>query len=71
MDLPRATAYRLTVFDVRGRLVREVVDRAGPGRMILRWDGSDAYGAPMASGVYFYRFESEGFSQTRRMVLLR
>ena len=71
MDLPRATAYRLTVFDVRGRLVREVVDRAGPGRAILRWDGSDRSGAPMASGIYFYRFESEGFSQTRRMVLLR
>lgn len=71
MDLPRATPYRLTVFDVRGRLVREVVDRAGPGRVILRWDGSDRSGTPMASGIYFYRLESEGFSQTRRMVLLR
>ena len=70
-DLPRASSYRLTVYDVRGRKVREVADRAGPGRVILQWNGSDTSGAPMASGIYFYRFETEGFSETRRMVLMR
>lgn len=71
MDLPRSTTYRLKVFDVRGRLAREVVDRAGPGRIIVHWDGTDAEGARLASGIYFYRLETDGFVQTRRMVLMR
>jgi len=71
LDLPRSTSYRLAVYDLRGRLVREVLDRAGPGRVLVRWDGTDLSGAPIGSGIYFYRLEAEDFVQTRRMILMR
>ncbi|HKK71720.1 MAG TPA: IPT/TIG domain-containing protein [Candidatus Krumholzibacteria bacterium] len=71
MDLPRASDYVLTVFDVRGRMVRQIEDRAGPGRILLGWDGTDALGRPLASGVYFYRLEAPDFREARRMVLMR
>lgn len=62
----------LRVYDVAGRLVRTLVDRAqAAGAYEARWNGTDEAGRPVASGVYFYRIQSDDFSQTRRMVLLK
>jgi hypothetical protein len=54
-----SAAVRTTVklYDVRGRLVRSIVDQlAPPGRYQATWDGRDGQGARVASGVYFYEF---------------
>jgi hypothetical protein len=62
----------LRVYDVEGRLVRTLIDghrRAGPDAVV--WDGTDAAGNRAATGLYFYRLESTGFAQTRKMVLLK
>ena len=63
---------RLRVFDVSGRLVRTLVDGAVPGGMrSAAWDGCDDRGAPVASGVYFYRLEAPGYTQTRKTALVK
>ena len=64
---------RLVVFDVSGRRVRTLVDSPlAAGAHRAAWDGRDERGAMAASGVYFYRLESDGRgSQTRRLVLRR
>jgi hypothetical protein len=62
----------LSVYDVRGQKVAELVDEArGPGRYVAAWDGMAADGSRPASGVYFCRLEAGGSSLTRRMLLLR
>ena len=73
VDIPAATRGRLAVFDVRGRMVREVYAGAfGAGSHDLVWDGVRGDGAPAASGLYFYRLEVAGQqAQTRSMVLLK
>jgi hypothetical protein len=56
--LPRATEVRLEVFDARGRRVARLHD--GPldaGTRTLAWDGRDAGGREVPSGVYLYRAE--------------
>jgi hypothetical protein len=71
-DLPRAGESRLVIYDVNGAQVRQLVDKHEPaGRYAVTWDGRDDSGAPVASGVYFYRFTSGTFMQTRKMVLLK
>jgi hypothetical protein len=63
---------RLQIFDVRGRLVRTLLDGvapAGPAR--ARWAGEDAQGRDLGSGVYFAVLEAPGFRQSRRLVLLK
>lgn len=63
---------RLTLFDVRGRRVREFVrGRLAPGRHALVWDGRDASGAPAASGVYLARLAAGGGVATAKLALLR
>jgi hypothetical protein len=62
----------LKVYDVAGRLVREIVKGELPaGRYERVWDGNDAEGSAVSSGIYFYRLEAGTFTQTRKMVLLR
>jgi hypothetical protein len=71
-DIPKDVDVKLEVFDIRGRLVKSLVDRALPaGRYDIGWDGRDSQGRKAASGVYFYRIEAGQWSQTKRMVIVR
>ncbi len=63
---------RIEIFDLRGHLVKTLVDRdAEPGRYNAVWDGRNAQGERVSSGVYLYTLRIGGFSQTRKMVLVR
>ena len=71
-DLAHAGAVRLRVFDVAGHAVKTLVDGATPaGRHEVTWTGLDDAGRRVSSGVYFYQLITDGFSQTRRMALLK
>lgn len=71
-DVPRPGPAELAVFDLRGRRVVTLVD--GPveaGYHSVVWDGTDAQGRPLASGVYFARLRGDGFQRQRKMLLVR
>ena len=71
-SLPAAGTARLAVYSVAGQLVRVLVD--GPtaaGAHAIVWDGRDASGREVASGVYVYRLISKDGVMTRRMTLAR
>ncbi|MCE5271072.1 T9SS type A sorting domain-containing protein [bacterium] len=74
-DLPEGAALQkvaLRVYDLRGATVRVLVDeQLGGGRHSVQWDGRDAQGRQVASGVYFYRLEAGGRSAVRKMILLK
>jgi len=62
----------LKIFDLSGRLVRTLVEaEQPPGTYRVNWDGRDARGRKLSSGVYFYRLKVAGLSRIRKMVLLR
>ncbi|MCH8149994.1 MAG: right-handed parallel beta-helix repeat-containing protein [Planctomycetes bacterium] len=70
--LERTADVYLAIYDVSGKLVQKLVDRRmSPGFYIEEWNGRDTIGHEVASGVYFYRLKTEGFSETRKMVLLK
>ena len=43
----------------------------GPGKHQVKWDGRDASGKPVTSGIYFYRLEGAASVAPRKMVLLK
>ncbi len=70
-ELPALADVMLTVYNVEGRVVAELVN--GPvemGQHSVTWNASN-----MPSGVYFYKLEARGsdtvFSQTRKMLLIK
>ncbi|PWB68075.1 hypothetical protein C3F09_12400 [candidate division GN15 bacterium] len=65
-DLPRASDYRLEIFDIMGRRVDEQSGHAAAGRVKLYWDGSGA-----ASGLYLYRVTASNLVASRKMMLLK
>lgn len=62
----------LKVYDVTGRTVKTLVDgERNAGVHTVTWDGTDATGASAASGIYFYRIEFDGYTEARKMVLMK
>jgi cathepsin K len=71
-DVPRTGRVRLAVFDIRGRLVRELVNgTVAAGRHTAVWDGRDRGGQSVAAGVYFARMEDGRSATTAKMVLAK
>jgi hypothetical protein len=63
---------KVFVYDLRGRLVRKLVDEDKPsGRHQVHWDGRGEQGEVVSSGVYLYRIDTGKFISTRKMVLIR
>jgi hypothetical protein len=72
LRLDRERSVRLQVYNVRGQLVRKVIDTTlGAGLQVLRWDGLDATGRAVTAGIYLYRIEVDGQSVTRKVVKMQ
>lgn len=71
-QLPRAGSVQLHVYDAAGRPIASLVDGWRPvGSHQEMWNGRDALGLPVSSGVYFVRLVAGGEARTRKIVLLK
>lgn|GEM_PF-6264258 len=63
---------RISIMDVQGRLVRTLADEImDAGSRDVSWNGRDAAGRNVASGVYFVRLQTDSTVDSRRAVLLK
>ena len=71
--LPEAAEVELAIYDILGQTVQTLVanELQGAGYYRLTWDGRDRAGRSVSSGMYFYRLATPGFTQTRKMILLK
>jgi len=70
--LPEPTQVSLRVYDISGRLVRELGRGERPaGTNAVSWDGRDEKGEKVASGVFLYRLEADHTSLVGKALLLR
>ena len=72
-DLPRSESVHLRIFDIRGSLVRELIegDAYQPGNHSVTWNGRDNTGRSVPSGVYFYALEAGTHHARHKMLLLK
>ena len=71
-ELVRPARVRLGIFRPDGRhLVTLFQGALGTGPQALPWDGTDAGGRTVASGVYCYRLQGDTFTVTGKLVLAR
>ncbi len=71
-EVPTPGRATVAVYNVLGQQIRTLAQ--GPheaGSYRVTWDGRDASGTPVASGVYLYRMTAGAFVQTRAMMLLK
>lgn len=70
--LPRAHEVDLRLYNLAGQEVLQLATGAREtGLYSLLWDGTDAQGQLLASGVYLYRLETGDRTLTRSLLLLR
>ena len=70
-SLPKDERVVISVFDLNGRRVRELVNSSlPPGPHQVMWDGRSSAGVKVASGLYLYRMETKGYTVGKRMYLL-
>jgi len=70
--LAEAGQANLRIYDAQGRLVKTLIDgQVAAGEREVVWNGDDATGRPVASGVYFYKLVTPNKSISKRMVLLK
>lgn len=72
-DLPSEQAVSLRVYDVAGRLMDTLLSDApaNAGRNEVVWRGRDTAGRVVPAGIYFYRLTAGGYTETKRMVLVK
>ena len=74
-QLAKPADVSLTIYDIQGRVVRDLDlghQRIGVYESRARaayWDGRNAVGEPVASGVYFYTLTAGNFTATRKMLI--
>ncbi|MFQ5599575.1 MAG: M1 family aminopeptidase [Candidatus Krumholzibacteriia bacterium] len=70
--LARPSEVLVQIYDARGSLVRTLLDtRRVAGTHEIIWTGVDQRGERVASGLYFYRLETDSQSFTKKMLLLQ
>ena len=70
--LPHAAHVRISVYDISGRKIRELLDEVQPaGRHNTRWQGLNHLGQKVPSGLYFVRMQADNFEQSSKIVLLK
>lgn len=66
-DISKTSYAKLYVYNILGKLVKNLIDeQIQPGRYELEFDGAN-----LTSGIYFYCFETDNFSDTKKMIILK
>lgn len=72
-NVPQVAHITLTIYNVLGQEVIRLIDeQRSPGRYEVAWNGRNAQGAGVSTGIYMYRLTSStGFAEAKRMTLLK
>ncbi len=65
--VPKSSMVKLVIYDIGGRIVETIVNRElSAGTYKADWNASG-----FSSGVYFYKLESNGFTDTKKMMIIK
>ncbi len=63
---------KLEIYNVKGQKVKQLVSsQLSAGQHSVEWDGKDENNQSVTSGIYFYKLQTNGFSQTKKMILAK
>jgi hypothetical protein len=71
--LPQSAHCTIDVYDIAGRKIKTLLNEpvAGEELTSVFWQGDDAQGNPVASGIYFYKMRAGKYTSTRKMILMK
>lgn len=71
-SLPNEQKIELTIYNLKGQKVRQLAKGQFPsGNNSIVWNGKDANGKPVGSGIYFYKLKTDDKVISKKMLLLK
>ncbi len=71
-QLADVTEVNLSIYNAAGQRITTLISGVQEaGRYIAHWEGQDARGAAVSSGIYLYRLTTAGFSDVKKMVVIQ
>jgi hypothetical protein len=71
-SLKEDAQVKLTVYDMMGQEVTTLVSgNRNAGTHSVIWNGMNRSGVPVSSGTYYYRIETDNFTQVKKMTLVK
>jgi len=72
-QLKEKSNVTLEIYDILGERVMSIVNNVvqDPGQHYAVWDGRNASGEKVASGIYIYRLRAKDFISSKKMILLK
>jgi len=71
-EMAREGQVVIDVYNIKGQKVKTLVNgERGAGSHTIVWDGNDADGRAVSSGVYFYRLNVGEYSAVKKMLLMK
>ncbi len=62
----------ISIFNILGQRVTTIMNQFMPaGSHAVNWQGTDAVGNEVASGIYFYRLKTDRYTETRKMMFMK
>lgn len=70
--IPERSQVTIRIYDISGKLVSTLIDKVqNAGINSINWNATDENGNKVDPGLYIYRIESNGETESRRMLLVR
>ena len=71
-SVPKRTKVEISVYNILGQKVKTLLnEELEAGNYTSTWNGKDDKGYDVSSGIYFYKLNSQEFSATKKMLLVR
>jgi Peptidase family C25/Propeptide_C25 len=71
-NLTTESKVKLSVFNVRGQLVKTLVNEIKPAGLNYEyWDGTDKFERPVSSGIYYYLLKAGSKTKAKKMILVK
>ncbi len=71
-NLPTKSNVIINIYNLLGQQVQQLVNQEySAGNYKVTWDGTTSDGVKTATGIYFYRIETDNFMDTKKMLFLK
>lgn len=71
-DLPRSSHVSIQIYDVQGRLVKDLINDMKPaGAHAIVWDATNNQAMPVSSGLYYIKMRAGDYQNVKRLMFLK
>ena len=71
-EVPEQSFLTISIYNLNGKLINVLTDKEySSGRYQLDWNADNQFGQVVSTGMYFVRFSSGAFNQTKKILFLK